>query len=477
MNATGAVLRTTLRGATLGMAGLALLGGVLAFAAWAVVLRALVVGQAPGLPLALAMPVFAGFIALMFSALFTSIWVLMQRQAALRLAPHAGQHLRHAMAWAGGLLWLLLGLPVLAVCAAESMWGRSGLPLGVALIYALGLPLAGGAASAAFLVLPARPWVRWAAAVAGFLPIVIINFLKDAATWPPLQLQAAMSVAGITCTLLAAWALVRVTRALTGTHALRGAAPPPPWSGLTSARDFEGRTPRDSRWLACPYLVSLRARNLLWLVALVLFITVLPPYLGSPGLEQSGVLMVIFAGTSCPWLVGAWVSPRWSLLPGGLARRGAAWQVLGQSLRGAAPRVGAMMACFAATAAPMPNNHWPQWLANLILSAGVVVLSGCLAVASLPWFRSSLGRVGGPMLALIGGVVLQVVAQGMNAARPAAEQFWPPAMALLLSAACIGAGLLAMAASTRAWARYDWARMPAQPPTNGMLTQRLARQE
>ena len=93
----------------------------------------------------------------------------------------------------------------------------------------------------------------------------------------------------------------------------------------------------------------------------------------------------------------------------------------------------------------------------------IVVLSACLAVATLPWCRSAPAQAAGPAAALILGSLGFMGVQGLGAAPAAAEQ-WPELLPTAgMTLVYVAFGLLAVAASSRAWARYDWARMPAQP--------------
>ncbi|MBL8313910.1 MAG: hypothetical protein JNK55_09195, partial [Rubrivivax sp.] len=108
-------------------------------------------------------------------------------------------------------------------------------------------------------------------------------------------------------------------------------------------------------------------------------------------------------------------------------------------------------------------------LANLQVCAGYVVLSAGVAVASLPWFRAPLPFALRPLasLVLVGGGY-SIFEQRLDELA-AGDLGHLLALTAGLALAMAAAGVLAVAASSRAWARYDWARMPAQPAIQGHL--------
>lgn len=467
---TSAWLHTTLRGSRIGFAGMAFMSLPLVLLGWKVVADALLSGHLPTLEMAMVAPLMAAFCTAMTMALLASTWAQMRRQSAARLLPGAQAVMARALLGCSAALWLWAGLPALAVTAAHGLDPASSLPLVVALVYGLGVPVAAGAAGAGFAVLPMRASVRTAVAVLGWLPVLAPGVLHRGVELPAALRNAVLLTIGLAGLWGAWWAFGRVADSLTRQAIDReDPALTPLWRFKPTLRGFDGRTPMGSRWLASPDVVGLRATDLLMTAVMsVLLIVALPRWAGtSPSLATT--FSMIIAGTSCPWLVGAWVSPRWSLLPGGLSRRHTAWRVLRQCLAGGAPRTAAMTLVYAGVTWTATAITWLQWLALLLSCVAIVVLSACLAVATLPWCRSAPAQAAGPAAALILGSLGFMGVQGLGAAPAAAEQ-WPELLPTAgMTLVYVAFGLLAVAASSRAWARYDWARMPAQPAAQRQL--------
>lgn len=470
MSATTAWLRTGWRGARVGFVGLALLGLPLATMGWYAAWRAAAHQQPPGIPLALGAPVFAAFYGLMAMALLSSMWMLMRKPAICRLAPRAERVMQRAMVGSGLGLWLFAGLPTVALLLAEAWLGSSRLPLGAALAWGLGVPLAGAALAAALIVLPAPPWMRWAAGALMWSLIGVPDLLHGLVEMAADARNATILGLGLAGLAGAIWTFKRVALALAAVASPSADGPIRPIWPMSRIREgFAGPLPRDTRWLVSPYRVGLRARDAagISLVAMALLV-LLPRLTGSPG-PTVLFLTLIVAGTSVPWLVGAWVSPRWALLPGGLSRRTTAWRVLAGCLRSGAPRVAVVTLAFGlvalAGAEPSPSKS----LAGLLVGAGLVVLSAGLAVASVPLFRSPQALALGPTLVVIVVVGACGVAERRLDEIAAGDFVTTLLLTGGLALALAAVGLLAVAASSRAWTRYDWSRMPAQPAEPGKL--------
>ena len=470
MSPTRAWLCMGFRGARTGFIGLALIGVLLVGLPWYATWRAAIHHQAPGIELALLAPVMSAFYGLMTMALLASMSVLMRKPAIVRLVPGSAQVLHRAMQVSGLGLWLLAGLPTAAVLLAEAWLGNSQLSFSAALAWGLGAPLGAAALAAALVVLPAPGWMRFVAFVLGCLLFGAANLARNLVQLAPDARNAILLSVGVTGLGFAVWAFRRVASTLAGVSAPSADGPVRPlWQMLNVREGFAGPLPRDTRWLVTPYRAGLRVRDAaVMLLAVVALLVLLPRFTGFP-VPQGLFLMFIVAGTSVPWLVGAWVSPHWALLPGGLSRRNTAWRIWGDSLRNSAPRVAAITMILALVSVLGVGLPLVKCLGGLLVCAGFVVLSAGLAVASVPLFRSPQALALGPMLA----VVVVGGAYGMAEQHMDAIAGGDIVTTLLLMAglalALATAGVLAVAASSRAWARYDWARMPAQPAVQGRL--------
>lgn len=470
MSATMASLRTCWCGARIGFAGLILLGLPLAGLSWHAAWRAAAGLQAPGIPFALGAPMLAALYGLMMMGLLASMWVLMRKPAHGRLAPGATTVVKRTMLMSGLVLWLFAGLPAAVLALAESWVGSSHLPLAAALTWGLGLPAAGAALAAALIVLPAPRWVRWGTVILIWFSVVVVPVPSKLFGLPPDTRNATVLWLGMLGLGFAAWAFQRVARALTAVPSPSGDGPVRPlWQPSDVREGYGGATPHDTRWLVSPYRIGLRLADMVsMLLAAVALLVVLPRLTGLQ-MPVSSFLVLIVCGTAVPWLAGAWVSPHWLLLPGGLSRRHMAWRVWAGSLRNAAPRVSAITLAFALVSLAATDLPAAKCLANLQVCAGYVVLSAGVAVASLPWFRAPLPFALGPLasLVLVGGGY-SIFEQRLDELA-AGDLGHLLALTAGLALAMAAAGVLAVAASSRAWARYDWARMPAQPAIQGHL--------
>jgi hypothetical protein len=460
---------TALRGARVGFVGLALIGLACASLGWIIVREALLTGTGPGVEVAMGAPLFSAGFCLLPSALFVSMWQQARRPGLARLAPGAERALRHAMYWSGLALWLGFGLPALAVALVGSSGVANRLPLGVALFYGLGVPAAGAAAAAAFIVLPARVWVRTTAAWSVTTVMLLApSGIPQVAALPVAQRNAVLLVAGLAGLLFSAWAFLRVAQRLTQLHADQpGLLATPRWQFGVADSGATARTPRDGRWLALPFLTEWRPRDLLMILVVVLVMLLLVRRLDGIAPSLAANVMLVFAAASGPWVSGAWVSPRWSLLPGGLVRQHAAWRVLRQGLHDV-PRAAAFALAFSLAVLLATNIPLVQWSANLVAAAGVAFLSLCIAVATRSWGLSSRATMAWPtMTAMLVCIAYMAVP---DLTYPSFEAGAAPlSSAVLTLIACVALGLLSVAASSRAWARYDWSRMPAQPGLHDWL--------
>lgn len=469
-NTTWPVMRTTLRGARAGLAGLAFISLLLLTGAGLTVHAAWHSGRTPGLAMALVMPWFGAFCGALAMGLLVSLWVQMQRPAAARLAPGAGAAMVCALRLSAAGLWVWTALPAVAVVAVAALDAANALPLGAGIVYALGVPAAGAASAAALIALPARPWVRRVAFALVLLPMLAPSGWPNLVSLPAAPRNALLLAAGLAGLLWAAWVLQRVARLLTQVHEAAGDAQLLPlWRIDGTSREPTGRTPADGRWLVTPHPGGLRAAEWLLIAVVALLVAVMLPRLGAVAPAFAANLVFIIAGTSSPWLAGAWVSPRWSLLPGSPARRHTAWRLLAQSLSGGAPRTLALTLIYATVAQLAAPISLDRWLAILLACGAIVVLSASLAVAALAWFRTPWLQAGAPMAGVILGIGLFTAALHHEAV-PWALAAWPDlSHAATLALACAALSLLVVAASGRAWARYDWARMRAQPAIHGKL--------
>ena len=470
MSATSASLRTCFRGARIGFVGLALIGVLLTALPWYATWRAAIHHQAPGIELALLAPVMSAFYGLMTMALLASTWVLMRKPAIVRVMPGSVQVLHRAMRVSGLGLWLLAGLPTAAVLLAEAWLGNSQLSVSTALAWGLGVPLGAAALAAALVVLPAPGWMRLVAFVLACLLFGAANLARKLVLLTPDARNAILLAVGLTGLAFAAWAFKRVAATLAGVASPSADGTLRPLWQMPKVREgFSGPLPRDTRWLVTPYRAGLKVRDAAgMLLAVVALLVLLPRFTDWPA-PQGLFLLFIVAGTSVPWLVGAWVSPHWILLPRGLSRRNPAWRILVDSLRNCAPRVTAITTILALVSVLGAGLPLVKCLGGLLVCAGFVVLSAGLAVASVPLFRSPQALALGPMLAIVVvGGAYGIAEQRMDEIARG-DVLTTLLLLASLALALAGLGVLAVAASGRAWARYDWSRMPAQPPMQGRL--------
>lgn len=473
-SATGMVLRTTWRGARGGLAGVAFIGLVIGAVGWMLAWSAWQ-GRGAELQMALNVSLFGGFFALLASALLTAVWLQMRKPPMVRLSPLGASAQRRAMAWTAAGQWLLVGAPTLAATLAEAWRPGSQLGWAPALAWSLGIPLAAAAAGAAFMVLPSRPWMRWLAAAVLWLPFGL-SLPEKLVALPPALRDAVLGACGLAGLLLAAWAFTRVAQSLSQTPTAPLAEGQTVfWNYGATSQDFKGPTPLDTRWLATPHLRRSRPQDMLVAVVMALaLVVVLPRWTGLPT-SFSLQLTLIVAGTSVPWFTGAWASPRWSLLPGGLARRHAVWQVWWHSLHGGWPPVATAVLSFVLAGLVFTDLGWVNWLATVMISLGMVLLGSGLAVAALSRFQSKLVLAAGSVVALFAGCGLQlwVIPQWSGPATTDDAQIILRALGVLAGLGALG--LLALVLSARAWARFDWASMAKVPPAHAALMRAMRR--
>lgn len=466
-SATGMVLRTTWRGARGGLAGVAFIGLAIGVPGWMLAWSAWR-GRGAELHMALNLTLFGGFFALLASALLTAVWLQMRKPPMVRLSPLGASAQRRGMAWTAAGLWLLVGAPTLAATLAEAWRPGSQLGWAPALAWGLGIPLAAAAAGAAFMVLPSRPWMRWLAAAVLWLPFGL-SLPEKMVALPPAMRDAVVGACGLAGLLLAAWAFTRVAQSLSQTPTTALAEGQTVfWNYGATPQAFKGPTPTDTRWLATPHLRRTRAQDMLVAVVLALaLVVVLPRWTGLP--TSSLQLTLIVAGTSVPWFTGAWASPRWSLLPGGLSRQHAVWQVWWHGLRSGWPPITTAVLSFVLAGLVFTDLGWVSWLATVLISLGVVLLGAGLAVAALSRFQSRFALAAGSVVAFFAGCGLQLWVIPQLGGPATTDDAQIILRALGVSVGLGALGMLALALSARAWARFDWARMAKVPPAHAAL--------
>lgn len=477
---TGAMLRTTLRGAVVGFVGLALLMAIFSVSVWAMASAARTLPAPAAFNIMAGVPFFAAMLGGISTALLVSQWVLMRRQAVARLAPGALHHLRRTMAWCLLPLWAWLAWPAAAAAlrfaARVAEPGPGAVPAAWALVlFTIGLPALGMAAALCLMVLVRRPWLRTVLGLLPMLAVVGMNQLKmSQLQWLPGRdlWMAGLGVAGLAAAL---WAAHRAAHALSQPAALHTPGTTP--AGLVGWQLGGEHTLPARRWHAMllPAVTATRRDAALLVPALLVLVWWFDQ--AGMGWGLSVMLMIgLSASAAAPWSMGAWVSPRLAWLPGGVRRHGLAWMVWRQALQRGLPRVAVVGGLLLGLCAAVLRAPATEVATTALLGLGCAWFVGSATVALLPRCRSTLALQLTPWLATaVYAVVLLALAWWWGTAAEAGASAAWLSWAAGIFVASLALGPLLVAASARSWARYDWSRMPATAPALDMLLKQAAR--
>jgi hypothetical protein len=172
--------------------------------------------------------------------------------------------------------------------------------------------------------------------------------------------------------------------------------------------------------------------------------------------------------------MGTWVSSRLALLPGGLQRQGLAWVVWRHVMARGLARVALVGGLLLALAVPVLQPPAVDVAATVLLGASCAWFVGSAVVAVLPWCKSSLALRLSPWGA---AAVFAIAPLALALFNLSGEEMSLPTLAWagITAAISLPMGVLVVASSARAWARYDWSRMPATAPMMEMLLRQAAR--
>jgi hypothetical protein len=463
-------LRTSLRGAPVGFAGLLVLQAINLAVFWLFAVAAQPAARRLSAGLVVGHSWAAAFFGGLAGLLIAGRW-LRQAQVVhgLRL-PAAGRQMRRALLTGLGLTCLLTTLPPLGqvllalvrdaatVAAPGTVPAQPGAPAWALLLQALAVPSAGILAGAAYLVLGDARWRQ----VVNLLSLGLVAFpwLLQHVTVPP----ALVGPAVVASSLAACASVVLLWRRLAWHGGLPQASP-----GLARARAGQrtrsaARAATDGMLangslaaLVFPQAVS-RKDDLLFagaITALAAGITWWASLRWGSGML---LLSCLLATAVMPWIAGVWVSPRLPCLPGAPSRSGLQKFVLRQALQRGLRRLllvaAGLLALAAFRGAPAGDV---LAMAGLMAASGFWVASA--AVASVPWRRST-----GSEMWSIPWAALTALAAGLGwlllRQPPGAQTLAPVAWQVSGWAAAAGCAVLLL--SQGAWARLDWAHVRGQ---------------
>jgi hypothetical protein len=475
---TRALVHTTLRGAVVGFVALGLLLPVCTLALWGITPTSRLISALAAFKIMAGAPFFGAMLAGISTALLVSMWVLMRRQAVARLAPGALRQLRRSMAVCLLPLWAWLALPAVAsalqLAASVQSPEPGAVPATWALVlYAAGLPALGMAVALGLMVLVRLPWLRTVLGLGPLLLILGLNQIDLAQLHALPGRDGWMAGSGAVGLAAAAWTAARTARWLSLPAALHTAATAP--AGLAGWQLGGNRSTPARRWQA----LLLPAVTATWRDAAVMV----------PGLVllvwwfqhahmgwNVGVMLMacLVANAAAPWTMGTWASPRLALLPGGLHRQGLAWTVWRHVMaRGMVP-VALVGVLLLAMAVPVLQPQAVDVAATVLLGASCAWFVGSVSVAVLPWCKSSMALRMSPWGATAAFAAIALAVAFFNfsgSAMTVSTLAWAGTSASI----SVPLAVLMLAMSARAWARYDWSRMPATAPMMDMLLKQAAR--